>query len=124
MEDLKAYPAPERECVWCDEYFAPSKAHRLDTVCDECVSNKQKPQQLMTEEAALLLEEEDICLQCSIVLTEDNDAHWHGWGDADTGGDAICLTCMIEVEKQRRAEEAEEERRRPEEDPDDPQPPA
>jgi len=49
---------------------------------------------------------DDTCELCSVVLTKDNDACQHGYSDADTGGELICLTCMIEVEKQREAEDA------------------
>ena len=55
---------------------------------------------------------EDTCLLCSVVLTKTNDARWNGFTNADTGGEPVCETCMIEVEKQRQAEYAKIEQDR------------
>jgi len=49
---------------------------------------------------------DDTCELCSVVLTKDNDACQHGWGDADTCGELICVTCMVRVDKIREAEDA------------------
>jgi hypothetical protein len=46
----ESYP---RDCVECSEEFTPSTHHELDKVCDECVSNKGKLQQLMPPTAPM-----------------------------------------------------------------------
>jgi hypothetical protein len=44
-EDCESWCRP---CVECFEAFTPSKEHEKDLVCDECVSEKGKEQQLIT----------------------------------------------------------------------------
>lgn len=56
----------------------------------------------------LLPKMEDTCLLCSVVLTKKNDARWHGFTSADTGGEPVCETCMIEVEKQREEQDRQD----------------
>ena len=51
---------------------------------------------------------EDTCLLCSVVLTKKNDARWNGFTNADTGGEPVCETCMIEVEKQREEQDRQD----------------